>query len=344
MKFDFVIGNPPYQQDVKNEGDRANPVYDKFMDSAFQVGDYVELIHPARFLFNAGQTSKQWNMKMLQDTHYKILKYEPDATVIFPNTDIKGGVAISVRNANLVYGAIGTFTTYSELNAILKKIAKATPDDCFIDNIVSSRGLYRFSPAFYETFPDASSLVGTGSGNMIVSNAFDKLSQVFLPQMPNDGKEYISILGRTGNSRVVKYIVKSFVIDNEFLHKFNVMMPEANGTGKFGETLSSPFVAKPEEGATDTFISIGKFDSEKEADALLNFIKTKFARALLGVNKATQHNPKSVWKSIPQQDFTPSSDIDWSKPIRQIDQQLYHKYGLTEEEITFIETHVKEMN
>ena len=57
MKFDFVIGNPPYQEETENKGDRNNPVYDKFMDSAFEIADVVELIHPARFLFNAGQTS-----------------------------------------------------------------------------------------------------------------------------------------------------------------------------------------------------------------------------------------------------------------------------------------------
>ena len=121
------------------------------------------------------------------------------------------------------------------------------------------------------------------------------------------------------------------------------MLPEANGTGRFGETISSPLVALPREGATDTFISIGKFDSKDEAEALLRYIKTKFARAMLGVNKVTQHNPKSVWKMIPMQDFTSSSDIDWSKSVKEIDRQLYAKYGLDENEINFIESHVKEM-
>lgn len=73
------------------------------------------------------------------------------------------------------------------------------------------------------------------------------------------------------------------------------------------------------------------------------YIKTKFARALLGVLKITQDNPSQKWKYVPLQDFTPNSDIDWSVPVAQIDQQLYRKYGLTAEEIDFIETHVKEM-
>ena len=76
---------------------------------------------------------------------------------------------------------------------------------------------------------------------------------------------------------------------------------------------------------------------------LSKYLKTKIARALLGVKKATQHNPKSVWKYVPLQDFTSSSDIDWSKSIHEIDLQLYKKYGLNQEEIDFIEKNVKEM-
>ena len=75
----------------------------------------------------------------------------------------------------------------------------------------------------------------------------------------------------------------------------------------------------------------------------MKYIKTKFARTLLDILKVTQDNDRGVWKMIPLQDFTPSSDIDWSKSIHEIDLQLYRKYGLSVEEIEFIETHVKEM-
>lgn len=75
----------------------------------------------------------------------------------------------------------------------------------------------------------------------------------------------------------------------------------------------------------------------------MKYIKSKFARTLLDVLKVTQDNDRSVWKLIPLQDFTQDSDIDWSKSIHEIDLQLYRKYGLSEDEIEFIETHVKEM-
>lgn len=107
--------------------------------------------------------------------------------------------------------------------------------------------------------------------------------------------------------------------------------------------LSSPLVIDPQVAVTQTFITIGAFDDEAVADACLKYIKSKFARALLGVLKITQDNPAKVWKYVPLQDFTSASDIDWSKPIPQIDQQLYAKYGLDSEEIAFTETRVKPM-
>ena len=105
----------------------------------------------------------------------------------------------------------------------------------------------------------------------------------------------------------------------------------------------NPLVVDPGVAVTQTFITIGCFDDKAAADACLMYVKSKFARALLGVLKSTQDNPAKVWKYVPLQDFTASSDIDWTKPIPEIDQQLYAKYGLDSEEIAFIEAKVKPM-
>lgn len=116
------------------------------------------------------------------------------------------------------------------------------------------------------------------------------------------------------------------------------MIPKANGSGAIGEGISTPLV-----GFTETFISIGETNSRSEAEATLKYVKTKFARTMLGILKITQDNTKSVWKYVPLQNFTENSDIDWSKSISDIDQQLYKKYGLSDEEIAFIEEKVQEM-
>lgn len=127
------------------------------------------------------------------------------------------------------------------------------------------------------------------------------------------------------------------------LAKYKVVVPAANGSGVLGEVLSSLLVVGPQVAVTQTFVTIGCFDDEAIAEACLQYVRSKFARALLGVLKITQHNPAKAWKYVPIQDFTEASDIDWSKPIPAIDHQLYVKYGLTPDEIAFIESHIKSM-
>lgn len=90
MRFDYIVGNPPYQGEQNNNG-RQPPIYHFFMDEAYKIANNVELISPARFLFDAGQTPKKWNRKMLNDEHFKVLYYESNGRKVFPNTEIKGG-------------------------------------------------------------------------------------------------------------------------------------------------------------------------------------------------------------------------------------------------------------
>ncbi|MBO6006336.1 MAG: hypothetical protein J6P18_00260 [Aeriscardovia sp.] len=102
-------------------------------------------------------------------------------------------------------------------------------------------------------------------------------------------------------------------------------------------------IAGPSEAHTESSISIGSFDTEAEAEACTKYLKTKFVRAMQWIKKRTQNMRKTTWEFVPTQDFSPSSDIDWSQPIPDVDRQLYAKYGLNEEEIAFIENNVKEM-
>ena len=122
-----------------------------------------------------------------------------------------------------------------------------------------------------------------------------------------------------------------------------ILGPKANGSGAIGEVLSTPLIGLPLIGFTETYISIGQTDDKDEAEAILKYVKSKFARVMLGVLKVTQNNSKETWEKVPIQDFTKNSDIDWKVSLTNIDQQLYKKYGLTDEEVSFIETNVKEM-
>ena len=341
MKFDFVIGNPPYQEESTNNG-RQSPIYYKFMDETYKIAGCAVLITPARFLFNAGQTPKSWNKERLNDEHFRVLYYEPDASKVFPTTEIKGGVAITIRDVSHTYGALKMFSMYEEMNDIIRKV-KNVEDFGYLDSVISSRGCYRLTKEFFADFPYASSRLGKGTGNMIASNFFEKIPEAYITERPTEINDYYGMLTRVNNKRTICYMKKCYIQDNDFIGSYNVACPKSNGNGVFGETLTLTEILSPNEGATDTFISIGKFDSEYEASSLQIYIKTKFFRALLGVKKVTQDNPKNVWDMIPMQDFTSSSDIDWSKSIAEIDQQLYAKYGLDDAEIEFIESHVKEM-
>ena len=338
-KFYAVIGNPPYQTEGNGNKTFAPPIYHEFMDASFEVSERVELVTPARFLFNAGSTPKPWNQKMLNDEHFKVMLYEADASRMFSNTDIKGGVAVTYRDKTAMFGKIGTFTAFEELNSILRKTIALSQRG--LTEIVSNRGVYRFSDLLYSQEPDEMSKI---SDSRVLSSAFERFPNFFTEIKPADGHEYISIYGKLNGKRVYRWIRRDYIAENSNLEKYKVMLPAANGSGALGETLATPLIGQPLIGHTETFISIGEFDNESEAQAALKYVKSKYARCMLGVLKITQHNSPEKWSYVPMQDFTSSSDIDWSKSVSDIDQQLYAKYGLDETEIEFIETHVKEMS
>lgn len=150
MKFDYVIGNPPYQE--TQEGTSDNPIYNCFMDAAYEIAEKVELITPARFLFDAGKTPKVWNEKMLEDEHLKVEYYEQDSSKVFSNTDIKGGVAVTYRDKSKIFGAIDTFTQYPVLNNILVKVREKM--ERAISDIVYSPESYKFTNLMYEEHPE----------------------------------------------------------------------------------------------------------------------------------------------------------------------------------------------
>ena len=343
MKFDYIIGNPPYQDEAIGENvTYAPPIYHLFMEEAYKISDKVELIHPARFLFNAGSTPKDWNRKMLSDPHFKVLYYEQKSAKIFADTDIKGGVAISYRDAGKKFGAIETFTAFDELNGIMRKVYLSIGFESF-SKIVVTRTAYRMTDKMHEDHPEAISQLSKGHPYDMSTNIFERLPQIFYDDKPEDGKEYIQMIGRENNKRAYKYVRCNYINDVANLSKYKVFVPAANGSGALGEILTTPLIGQPLIGHTESFISIGSFDTEEEASACYKYVCSKFARCLLGVLKVTQHNPPEKWKYVPMQDFTVDSDIDWSQSVSGIDRQLYRKYGLDQREIEFIESHVKEM-
>ena len=341
LNIGIVIGNPPYQQNAVGDQKTFNsPLYNTFLDTAYEMVDWVEMIHPARFLTNAGSTPKAWNQKMLEDPHLTIRNYWEKS--IFDETEIKGGIAVSIRDTTTHQGPIGLFIPYPELNTIIRTIIHSKGFKPMSD-IVISRTAYRFTDKMHEDHPEALAQLSNGHPYDVSTNIFERLPQVFFDEKPDDGKEYIRIMGRMGNTRVLKYVRRDYIRAVDNLDNYKIFMASANANGIFGEALTAPIIGEPGIGNTETFISIGKFETVSEAMAARKYVTTKFVRALLGGMKSTHHLTPETWKYVPQQDFSERSDIDWTLSVDAIDATLFRKYNLSSTEQDFIEKKVQAM-
>lgn len=343
MKFDYVIGNPPYQEEAPGTSTSDKPVYHTFMDAAYSVSDKVELITPARFLFDAGATPSVWNRKMLNDTHFKVLQYESDAKYFFSSIELPGGIAISYRDATRNFGAMKQFIQYNELNKIARKVKEK--HEKTLNSIMYPQNKFNLSN-LYEDFPILKTRIGSdGKDKRFRQIVMERFPEIFSEQKSDDSLRTLGLIGR---QREYRYISRRYVEYETWIDKYKVFVPFSNGaSGTLGKEparlISKPALGLPGDGITQTFIGIGEFGTKTEADNLMKYILSKFARILLGILKVTQGNKPETWSYVPLQDFTAHSDIDWSKSVAEIDQQLYRKYDLTADEIEFIETHVKEM-
>lgn len=347
MKFDVIIGNPPYQEETIGDNETfAPPIYHCFLDGAYKIGKVTLLIHPARFLFNAGSTPKAWNKKMLSDSHFKVLDYEAEVSKVFPNTNINGGIAITCYDESKEYGAIEVFAQFNELNTIRRKVTKAEGFKSFGD-IVTSAYAYHLTEETYKVHPEVKGRLSKGHDYDLKSNIFELMSEIFTNNKTNE--DDLLVWGRENNRRATKWVKRLFIIGPQNIDKYKVFLAGADGAaGTIGKPIPARIIGMPGLGvpnsvATESFISIGAFKAEQEAKNAIKYIKSKFARTMISILKVTQAITPEKWKYVPLQDFTSSSDIDWSKSIAEIDEQLFDKYGLDEQERNFIRTKVKEM-
>ena len=359
-KFYAVIGNPPYNED-SDTYNRQPPIYPMFYDGAKEISEKYELITPARFLFNAGLTSKEWNEKMLNDKHIKVLKYFQNSSDVFQNTSIIGGVAIVLGDNNKSFEPIGQFIPDDTLRKIATHFTKDESNN-LPSIIYGGRSDLKFNDVFLKDYPESIEIrlkavqakhkkvskLGPNEEYELKSSTLEVLSYVFDEQEPQNKEDYYKLFGVIAGNRAYRWIRKKYMTyrypEHNNINSFKVFIPESNGAGLTnGDIIGLPVVAGPGESCTPSFISAGCFDTEEEALSLSKYLKTRFVRGLLLLLKVTQHNPKSVWAYVPVQDFTSTSDIDWSKPISDIDDMLYKKYKLDSKEIEFIESHVKEM-
>ena len=165
-----------------------------------------------------------------------------------------------------------------------------------LSEVITNRGTYKYSSLAYSEQPEE---MKKTADKRIAPSAFERMPLLFTESKPDDGREYVQMLGNIKNKRCYRWFRKDYIAQVENLEKYKVIVPKANGSGAIGEVLSTPLI-----GYTETYISIGATDNEKEAEATLKYIKTKFSRTMLGILKVTQNNPRETWKYVPMQDFS----------------------------------------
>nr|DAE56872.1 MAG TPA: Eco57I restriction-modification methylase [Caudoviricetes sp.] len=321
MKFDYVIGNPPYQVEDGGAGSSASPVYNLFVKSAKMLEpSYISMIIPARWM-SGGKGLDDFRDEMLNDDNISMLVDYFDSNLCFPNVDISGGICYFLwskkhhgdckifncdkANTNmsvrpLLESNTSSFIRFNQAISIYHKIQKFNEES--FSNIVSSRKPYGFSTNV-SNFPE----------NMTMN------CNIKMFAYPKN-----------------RYVGYEDIKNNlESVDMFKVFIAKAYGErGNFPYlVIGKPFIGQPQTCASETYLQIGPFNSEREANNVISYMNSKFFRFLVLLKKNTQNAAKSVYEFVPMQNFSE----DWN------DDKLYKKYNLSKEEINFIDSKVRPM-
>lgn len=343
VKFDVVIGNPPYQESDGGANASATPTYHYFVELAKKLKpNNISLIMPSRW-YSGGKGLDKFRDKMLNDIHIRELFDFPNPDEVFPNTNIRGGVCVvnwdNSYNAKDTLTRVVTFKNNKVTSDVYRSL-KFAQSDTFIRDYTSVQIIEKI--------------------NQVRKLDEGRISDFVSPLKPfgfrgffirderfhNDTSELQKPVKCFGKG-TVGYVEREEVkVKTEWIDKWKVFTARANNIGtELNDDNFNTIVGEPGTICTETYLVIGadlKLD-ENSTNNLSNYLKTKFSRLLHGVAKTSHDAARTTYKFIPLQDFTVKSDIDWSQSIAEIDQQLYKKYGLSDEEIAFIEEKVKEM-
>ena len=334
MKFNAVVGNPPYQKETDGAGRQAIPLYNIFVELSKKLNpSFISMIMPARW-YAGGMGLDDFRDSMKNDRRIKKIVDYVNAKDCFPTISISGGICyflwdnlyndkcefINIRNGHLssVNRFLNDFNViirYNEAVSIIKKVKERTTS--YIDSIISPLMPFGLS---------------TNVRGRELRNEFDCL--------------------RLFASNSVTYISKGEITKGvNLIPKYKIFMSkmsaehagEPDKNGMFSVFTKTMKVALPNDVCTHSYFVIGSFDDEYECQNALTYLKTKIVRFIVSTTLSAVNLSKLVFFNVPLQDFTSHSDIDWTQSIPDIDRQLYAKYNLSDDEIAFIEKMIKPM-
>lgn len=342
IKFEAIVGNPPYQEDDGGAQKSARPIYNYFVYMGKNLtSNYLSIIMPSRW-YAGGKGLDEFRDDMLNDPHICVLHDFLHPEEVFPDTNNRGGICyfessksfdntktgvaiISHEKSGETYSSqrslktqdIDIFIRDTRAIAILDKINELDSVNTIM-HFVSSRKPFGIDGAFVKNNEYKSTALGLNEPIMCF-----------------------------GKAKKVGFVEQAQVtMHEEWINKWKVYLPYANNIGtELNDDNQNAFVGSPNTICTETFLVVGaELElNEMSANNLCKYLKTRFARFLHSLAKISQHGTAKTYRFVPLQDFTDKSDIDWSKSVAKIDQQLYKKYNLDDSEIAFIESMIKPM-
>ena len=321
MKFDVIVSNPPYQlSDGSGLGAGAIPIYDRFVSMGKKLNPrYMTMIIPARW-FGGGRGLDKFREEMISDTRIRILHDFLDASDCFSGVEIKGGICYFLWDRDNPGKCRVVTHIGKELIEQEPRELKEDNSDVFI-RYAEGVSIYHKVRAWNEPSMERS---------VSSQRPFGLRTYVHGKEQPFNGA--LKLFERGG----IGYIERNSISQHrEWIDKAKVFISAAYNAGDTypHQIIGKPLIGCPGSVCTETYVVIGPYNTTREAENLISYIKTKFFRFLVMLKKVSQHAAANVYSFVPMQDF--------SKPWT--DAELYEKYGLTDKEIKFIESMIKPM-
>ncbi|WP_313420577.1 Eco57I restriction-modification methylase domain-containing protein [Brevibacterium casei] len=318
MQFDVIIGNPPYQLSDGGYGTSAAPIYQHFVEKALGLDPrFAVFVTPSRW-FAGGKGLDEYRKKMLSDHRMHDIVDFPKLYEAFPGVKIRGGISYFLWDRD--YDGPCTVQTMWDGQPVGKPVARYLDAYDVLVRWNAAVPILEKVRAKHEPTLDERVSTGKPFGLRTFFHGDETLS---------GKKDPVQLYG----SRRVTWIEKNQLpVNQSWVDDWKVLMTAVQGTSAAVETkfLSKPILAGPSTACTETYLVAGRFDDRQDAKRYAMFLSTRFVRFLVSLRKSTQHANRDVYAFVPDVPM----DRDWT------DQLLYERYGLTEEEIAFIESQV----